>query len=158
MRTYRFPTPLAILALGLSATVQAQMYSWKDANGKVHYGDRPPVEKQAEVRKLKGAPIEPSDAAAIRKSTADRQFDQREKQAAREADAKKSGDEAAQSREREESCKRARSNLAGLESGHIRFGLSEQGERVALDGASRDAELSRARKMVGEWCSPPAAK
>ena len=147
---------LIILALPLAS--QAQMYSWKDANGKVHYGDRPPAENQTQARKVQGAPRETGDVAAARKSATERQFDEREKQAKAEEGAKKPAEDPAQAKIREDNCKRARANLASLESGQARFSINDKGERVALDGAVRDAELARARKSVDEWCKAPVTK
>lgn len=37
---------ILVLLIGLSSTVEAKMYRWVDANGKVHYSDRKPVGKK----------------------------------------------------------------------------------------------------------------
>lgn len=148
----------SLIFLALPLASQAQMYSWKDANGKIHYGDRPPAEKQSQARKVQGAPSETGDVAAARKTSAERQFDEREKQAKAEESGKKPPEDPAQAKVREENCQRARSNLAALESGQIRFSTNAKGERIALDGAVREAELARARKSVDDWCKPPTAK
>ncbi len=154
----RAPTLVSLLSLIALALVplsgQTQMYSWKDANGKIHYGDRPPTEKQTQARKVQGAPSETGDVAAARKASAERQFEEREKQES----AKKPAEDPAQAKVREENCQRAKSNLAALESGQIRFSTNAKGERIALDGAVRETELARARKSVDDWCKPPAAK
>ena len=147
-----------IFALGLPLASQAQMYSWKDASGKVHYGDRPPTEKQSQARKVPGAPSETSDIAATRKAATERQFDEREKQVKVEESAKKPAEDPAQTKTREDNCRRAKANLASLESGQARFSINDKGERVALDGAVREVELARARKSADDWCKPPAAK
>lgn len=146
-------SPILLLLLPIDAT--AQVYSWKDASGKIHYGDRPPAERQAQVRRVPGAPAATADVEAARKSVAERQFAEREKQATGES--KQAAEDPAQQRIREENCRRARATLAALESGEIRFSLDEKGERIALDGAAREAELSRARRSVADWCSPPPA-
>ena len=147
---------LACLAIALPLAAVAQVYSWKDASGKIHYGDRPPAERQAQIRRLPGAPSASSDEAAAQKAAAERKFAAREKQAAGES--KPAPEDPAQARIREENCRRAKSALAGLESGQVRFTLNEKGERIALDGAVREAELARARQAVDDWCKPPAAK
>ena len=60
--------------------------------------------------------------------------------------------------QRAKACERSRTNLEGLESGQIRFRMGANGEREALDGAVRDAELNEARRIVDANCSPrPAA-
>lgn len=147
-----------VFALGLATTSQAQMYSWKDANGKIHYGDRPPAEKQVQPRKVQGAPSETSDVEAARKAGAERKFDEREKQAKAEEGTKKPAEDPAQAKIREDNCKRAKANLASLESGQARFSINDKGERVALDGSVREAELARARKSVDDWCKAPTTK
>jgi hypothetical protein len=154
----RAPTLVSLLSLIAFAFTplsgQTQVYSWKDANGKIHYGDRPPAEKQTSARKVQGAPSETGDVAAARKASAERQFEEREKQES----TKKPAEDPAQAKVREENCQRAKANLASLESGQARFSINDKGERIALDGAVREAELARARKSVDDWCKPPAAK
>jgi len=132
----------------------AEVYSWKDASGKVYYGDRPPAGKQGDTRKLTAPPS--VDSEALRKDSSEKQMSEREKQQKSGENAKKAEQEQAQNQVREENCSRAKSNLAALESGQARFTLDAKGERVALDGEVRDAELARARKSVDDWCNAPA--
>lgn len=144
-----------LLILGLiPLAAQSQVYSWKDASGKTHYGDRPPAAKQGEARRLSGPP--PVDAEAERKAFLERQMAEREKQQKSQEEAKKSAEEQAQAKEREVNCRQAKGNLAAIESGQIRFTVNASGERVALEGAARDAELARARQAVEGWCKPPS--
>ncbi|MFN4148831.1 MAG: DUF4124 domain-containing protein [Rhodocyclaceae bacterium] len=151
----RLPIASSILFFLLPLASAAQVYSWKDASGKVHYGDRPPAERQTQVRQLPGAPAVTPDVEAARKAAAERKFVEREKQVKEEGS--QIAEDRAQAKIRAENCQRAKNTLAALESGEIRFALNEKGERIALDGATREAELSRARKSVADWCSPPAA-
>jgi hypothetical protein len=143
------------LGLLLPAAAMSQVYSWKDADGKTHYGSRPPPGKQAESRKLAAPP--PVDAEAARQSFNERQLADREKQQKVQDEAKKTQEQQAQARQREENCRNARTNLSAIESGQIRYTMDAKGERAALDGALREAELARARKAVSDWCSPPPA-
>jgi hypothetical protein len=57
----------------------AQMYSWKDASGKIHYGDRPPAGNKEAIRALT-APLPPEDAESRRKSFLEKQMAERERQ------------------------------------------------------------------------------
>lgn len=139
----------------LPAAVRAEVYSWKDANGKVHYGSKPPVGQQGEARKLAAPPAETSDQEAARKAAAERQMAEREKQQNAQDGAAKPPEDQAAKREREANCRAARANLATLESGQVRFTMNTKGERVALDGAALNAELAKARKDVDTWCKPP---
>lgn len=155
----RLPCSAALLILSLTSTLSlAEVFSWKDASGKVHYGDRPPAARQTDSRKLAAPPAADTEA---RKAFLERQMAEREKQQKSQEEAKKSGEDQAQVRQREENCKQARSNLAAIEAGQIRFSIDAKGERTALDGAARDAEIARARRTVDSWCKPlpkPAAK
>ncbi|MCX8017630.1 MAG: DUF4124 domain-containing protein [Rhodocyclaceae bacterium] len=130
----------------------AQVYSWKDASGKIHYGDRPPADKQLDARKVAPPPPAAEDAAAARQALAEKKLSEWEKKA--EKDAQQPAEDPAQARIREENCRHAKANLAGIESGQIRFRMSPTGEREALDGAVREAELARARQAVSDWCAP----
>jgi type IV secretory pathway VirB10-like protein len=151
MRMHRL---VSLLILSLTPIIGlSQVYSWKDANGKIHYGDRPPAERQTDSRKL--APPPPADESA-RKAAAESQVSDREKQQKTQESAKKTQEDQAEAKKREEGCLQAKSNLAAIESGQIRFSIDAKGERVAMDGAVRDAELNRARQNVDSWCKPPA--
>lgn len=158
------PTPPIIPLIGLLALAllpgigQGQVYSWKDASGKIHYGDRPPAERQAGERKLPGAPVATDDVEAARKAAAERQFSEREKRGKAEESARQAPESAAQTKERAANCRQAKASLASLESGQARFTINDKGERVALDGAVREAELARAKKSVDSWCKPPGDK
>lgn len=71
---------LVMLTLGLvPITGLPQMYSWKDANGKIHYGDRPPAGKAEAARTLR-TPAPPEDAENLRKAFLERQMAERERQ------------------------------------------------------------------------------
>lgn len=41
-RTLLASVAACVLAMGLSSGLQAQVYKWTDADGKVHYGSKPP--------------------------------------------------------------------------------------------------------------------
>lgn len=40
---------LTLVSLSLPLLLQAEIYQWRDANGKLHFGDRPPSEEQVDV-------------------------------------------------------------------------------------------------------------
>ncbi|MDO9242880.1 MAG: DUF4124 domain-containing protein, partial [Rhodocyclaceae bacterium] len=70
MHIHRLALPIALALLAVLPTVAlAQVYSWKDASGKIHYGDRPPAERQVDSRKLAAPPA--VDAEATRKANAE---------------------------------------------------------------------------------------
>lgn len=151
--------PLIAVLLAVPVVAIAQVYTWKDASGKTHYSDQPPAERNVGSRTLKPAVGESDDVPVAAKAAA-------EKKEAAAKQAKESGEKAAQTEQerandaiRQENCNRARQNLAGIESGQIRYRMTASGEREALDGDARESELSDARRAVESNCAPkPATK
>jgi hypothetical protein len=142
----------ALLLLPLVAV--AQVYTWKDASGKMHYADQPPADRSLDSRRLKPSLGTSDDVATASKAATDKRQD-----AAKQAsESKDKAAKAEQEREadaiRQENCSRARQNLSGIESGQIRFRMTASGEREGLDGDAREAELSSARRAVESNCSP----
>lgn len=145
---FRQLAPLALALFALAAS--AQMYSWKDASGKIHYSDEPPPDKTS-ARKIAPPATGAGDPAA-RKSALEQEAAMRKKQKESQDAAAKSEKESAEAAQRKVECDRARGNLQGLESGQVRFTTNAKGERVGLDGDVREAELANARKAVDSWC------
>lgn len=152
----RFVTPILLLLLPLAAS--AQVYSWRDASGKMHYSDQPPAERNLKSRRLGPSLSSSDDTATATKTAADQRLEtskqkQESKEKAAEAEKKRAEDA-----QRQQACERARINLQGLESGQIRFRMTPGGEREALDGAVRDAEIAEAQRAVATNCqAAPAA-
>lgn len=49
----RLNLPVLIVLASFPCLAEAGIYSWKDASGKIHYGDRPPVDRQSEQLKIR---------------------------------------------------------------------------------------------------------
>lgn len=155
MRHLSSAAVLPLLTLLLSPfAVEAQVYKWRDATGKIHYGDKPPVDAGAQSRKLGPANSASDDTGNAPKSAADRRLDAATRTSEAKEKAAGAERERAQEAQREQACERAKTNLQGLDSGQIRFRMGSDGEREALDGATRDAELEQARRAVETTCAP----
>ena len=157
--------PLTIAMIFAIPTIaSAQVYSWKDANGKVHYTDQPPAQSNIKARKLSSGAVTPPDSASsdvkgtATKSDSDKRLDAKEKAKDEQEKAAKAEKQKQDDARRAQECDRARLNLQGIEAGKIRFRLNANGEQEALDGSVRDAELATAQQYVQDACSPkPAA-
>lgn len=143
--------PLLLACLLLPLTAAAQMYSWKDANGKIQYSDEPPPGK-IQARKVAPPSAPSSDAADRRKEAADREMEGRKKQKEAGEKAAKAEKEKADAADKRLNCERARGHLQAIETGQARFTTDAKGERIALDGAAREAELASARRAADSWC------
>ncbi len=152
----RFAAVFMLLVLPLVAT--AQVYTWKDASGKMHYSDQPPPDRNVGSRRVGPSNSASDDVATATKAAADK----RQEAAKTGSEAKEKAAQAEKERAndalRQENCERARQNLSGIESGQIRFRMTASGEREALDGDARESEVASARRAVDVNCSPkPAA-
>jgi hypothetical protein len=150
---------IALIALLLPLTVAAQVYSWKDANGKIHYSDQPPPQQGVKSRVLNIDKSDEASTAPAVKSSAEKRLDANQQDKEKKDAAAKAAKEKAEDEQRQRDCERARLQLQGVESGQIRYRMGPSGEREALDDSARQAELDNARKAVEASCSPrPKAK
>lgn len=148
MRTPALISVVALFALPLVAS--AQIYSWKDASGKVHYSDKPPLEKKVQTRELHsgklsgGEPVAPTAKGRTGEATA----------AGDGAASGKSPEQIkAESDARQQLCDNARKRLIQLETADgIIVTKNEQGLDVPLVGDARKAETENAQKDVANWC------
>jgi hypothetical protein len=145
---------ITLIALLLPLTAAAQVYTWKDATGKIHYSDQPPPQQGTKSRVL---PVEKSasdDTAAAQKTAADKRLDTNQQAKEKQDAAAKAAKEKADDEQRQKDCERARVSLQGLESGQIRYRMGANGEREALENNTRDAEIANARRAMDAACSP----
>jgi len=141
---------LLILLLN-SAIAGAQVYSWRDSSGEMHYSDQPPADAAAKQLAVPSAPSSAGESGNS-KSWSEQELEFRKRRAAAADAEQKSANEQQQSQAKQANCRSARNTLQGLESGTIRYKLGDTGDRVALEGADRDAEVARARAAVDSWC------
>lgn len=151
----RLTTVFILLSLPLAAT--AQVYKWTDASGKIHYSDQPPTQAKARSQTLAPAADASADATSAPKAAADKRLEAAKQAADAKDKAAKAEKERAEDAQRQQACERSRTNLQGLQSGQIRFRMSPTGEREALDGAVRDAEVAEAQRAVDINCAPKPA-
>jgi hypothetical protein len=152
----RLAALITLFVLPLVAT--AQVYTWKDAKGKMHYSDQPPADQSLNSRRLAPSATTTDDVPAASKALADKRQDAAKQSSDTKEKAAQAAKERAEDAQRQQACERSRTNLQGLESGQIRFRMGANGEREALDGSVRDAELAAARQAVDSNCSPRPKK
>lgn len=142
---------LLILAC-LWTVASAQVYTWRDASGKVHYSETPPPGVDAKKMRAGGQSDSAPASGAAGRSLAEQEAEFRKRQ----ADAEKARSKAEQDRttaeDNKRNCEDARSQLNALESGQRMSRVDASGERVPLDDEMREQEIERARKSVQSWC------
>jgi hypothetical protein len=141
----------AVLALTLAGTpVAAEVYKWVDAEGNVHYGDRPPSSGQeTHSLSLPSAPDRDSDHG-------ERSLKQRrllEAFEAERAEAQRVETAAAEAkREQAHKCEQARRTLANFERANVVYTTDESGARVYMSDEERRGAAANARAWIGKHC------
>lgn len=176
-------TVVVSLALCVALPASAQMYKWVDANGKVHYSDKPPpsnikTEKLREparpappppvAREAKGgaeseaakegaAAVKGGAPKAAAKSGPKTAVEQEQAFRTRQLEASKAqqkqDQEETEARNRAENCKRAKEALANLEIGGRQRRINEKGERVFLTDQEIAQATAQARQEQATACN-----
>jgi IS5 family transposase len=143
-------TALLILFLGFPLAAVAQVYKWTDASGHVHYSDQAPSDQ---AKAIKGTAAPSNDASAAQRELAEKDlaFKKRKEDAAR---AKEEADkEAERARIKQETCERARRNLAALDQGGSTYTSGPYGQRNYMTDQQRVDARVEAEKLMTESCN-----
>jgi len=146
---------IALIVLLLPLAAVAQVYTWKDANGKIHYSDQPPPDQGTRSRVVNVDNSDTADVPAAQKAAADRRLEANKDAKEKKEAAEKAAKQRAEDEQRQKECERARLSVQGLESGQIRYRMGANGEREALEDSAREAEIANARRVMDAACNPP---
>jgi hypothetical protein len=141
---------LLVCALLLAQYAHAGVYKWTDAQGRVHYSDTPPPRQEAQ--RLRTGRTDEAEAAAARRSLADKLSDSelRRKKAQEDEDRRKAEEE--KRRAKAEQCTRAREQLQILQQNMPIVRVDPQGRRYFMGDAERAAAIQEAQKRADESC------
>jgi len=156
------------LALVAASSFSQQIWKWRDANGRLQISDQPPptsVPEKSIVSRPGGqtlsiVPVAEAAAAASAASTpvrADAELEARKRKvqadkAAAEAE-RKQADQQRDATRKADACRRARNQLAMLESGARASRAHDKGEQEMLDDRGRADEINRSREAVTAHCT-----
>lgn len=141
---------LLLCSGGMSAS--AEVYQWTDAEGHVHFGDRPPVSGARTVHLPEtSTPPAPTPAERLEKQRALLRAFEEERRQGRDAQEKARHDAA----ERQRNCIEARDRIQSYERSSGIYDLDAQGERIFLDDAQREQFMAERRRDVETWCGKP---
>jgi len=145
---------LFLAALAAAAPASAQVYKCVDASGKTVYLQSPCPAGQSSKVISRQAPADEAPPApkpgAKAPLTPEQAYQKRQKERA-EAD-KKTADESADARRKQEACQRAREALVRFESGGRISSVDSKGERYFLEDSQIAQEKAKAQAAVNEWC------
>ncbi|MCK0508235.1 DUF4124 domain-containing protein [Aromatoleum anaerobium] len=156
---------LFVISLLVALPAGAEIYQWRDAQGRVHYSDTPPAgENATRLRPAVAPAVQPgkdvatgtaaagSAEAAKPETLAERDLAFRQRRAEAAEAAAKAEQERQQSAERQRDCEQARNQLVALESGQRLARFNRDGEREVLGDKGRADEITRTQKFVESAC------
>jgi len=145
-----FTMMLAVSAAGMAFA--NDIYKWTDAQGNVHYGDRPTGDASEERLAIRSRPTDPSRVQS-RVQAAD-EASAAAKEAATSVPAGPSSEELqAQVLERQEKCATYKARLQKFVTSRRLYKQDENGERDYLDEDEAQAARERVENKVAEYCS-----
>ncbi len=143
---------IGALIFGLTTTAIAEVYTWRDENGVLHYGDKPGSDN-AELVEIQTSRTNRSQVAeryaAARESRAATSNDYQEAQASAAAAEEAAGVSA---QEKAAACTKARETLSNYINARRLYKTDDNGNREYLDSKAIDAARTTAEKNVADKC------
>jgi len=138
---------LLLLPVCVSA---AGIYKWRDADGRIHYGDQPPPDRQAQPMNIEAAPP-PDPGAAQRQDKRQRLLDIYRED--RERLQQQRTTEQQEQKRRAQNCARARKTLQATRNASFLYEKTDDpyNPRVLSD-AERKARTRALQEQVQKWC------
>ncbi|MDR0234465.1 MAG: DUF4124 domain-containing protein [Zoogloeaceae bacterium] len=145
------------LVLGIAAAppVAAQVYKWKDAEGRTVISDRPRSgggKEDLVIPGVQSTPANDPSAQPAAPTLADKEIEFRKRQQEQRESAAKAEAEKQEADKKAENCKRAQNDLKALESGRRVSVTDESGASIPIDDARRQAEIEKAREYLRSQC------
>jgi hypothetical protein len=145
---------LACLAMVAGAGAAGEIYKWTDAEGNVHFGDRPSGSATEERLAINSSPTDPDRVRAIVQARNDARSERDELKAAAAEAAPTAEELRAAEVERKEKCNTYKERLQKFVTSRRLYREDESGERVYLDEEETLAARARVQEQVLEYCNP----
>ncbi len=155
----KFTTIALILGAALSTAAASEIYKWVDAEGNVHYGDRPTGDGPTAQTGVERVAIasRPTNSARVQSGVEARLEREAERNDARAAaaEAQEEADKLkAEAEERANMCTTYRERLERFITSRRLYRVDDSGERTYLDDSQIEAARARVQEQVEEYCSP----
>ncbi len=147
---------LGLLVMSVTVSggaIADSIYKWTDADGNVHYEDRPSDYENAERIQLTYNRTNNTVVQERVQARLDTQTSRREEKTAAAEKAQAREDDRAKAAERQKKCDTYRSRTDTLLYSRRIYRDDENGERVYLDDAEREATRKRNEELIQEYCN-----
>lgn len=151
------PTICLLLALGVAlagSAVASDIYKWTDANGNVHYGDRPAEDVAAERLDIQSRPTDRARVAAIVQARAETREQVRTQASADSAEQPSPEELRAAAEERAQKCDMYKERLQTFIQSRRLYREDDNGERVYLSEEETLQARNNVQSKVEEYCTP----
>lgn len=145
------PFAIALLLAAGGAAVAGDIYKWVDADGNVHYEDRP-VGQDFERLSIQSQPTDRAAVAAQVQVDAEARAKAREAREAAAAEAPTREELQAAAEEKAQKCSDHRQRLQKMLTSRRIYREDPSGERVYLDEAQMQEARARVQSQVEEFC------
>lgn len=156
MRTFHHSVCITLLSgliLAAGSVVASDIYRWTDANGNVHYGDRPSGAETEQRLQISSRPTDPSRIQRIVEARSDARTASEEAEAERAAGEPSPEELRARAEERAAKCDMYKERLQRFVTSRRLYREDENGERVYLDDQQTLEARARVQEQVEEHCS-----
>lgn len=142
-------TALAVALLGLSTLAHAEIYQWRDADGKLQFGDKPPANQKAQTLDIRTAPAAAESAPPPEDSAVNRQrklLQTLDEEKALKAEQQQKQQEARQKQDK--NCAMLREQQRLYNEGGRFYNLDKKGERQYHTDAEIDQQHAAVNKAL----------
>ena len=153
MRTSFFTATLVTGALLCVASAGAgEIYKYTDADGNVHYGDRPTGDPGEQRLAIVSRSTDPGAVQARVDARQARDAARQEARAARDEEEQAKEEARSAAADRAAKCQENRSRLQTYTESRRLYREDDSGERVYLDDDAREEAMQQVRDLIDEYC------
>lgn len=136
---------LLLLTISLSSNLAAEIYTWTDKNGKVHFSDKP-------ITSEKVTTIKPKENNNIANPVSSNSQWQQDYNKSKQVKAEQAEKKAKKTRENKGLCDQLKRQLATINQGGRIYVMSPEGERSFQSEAQLKAEKKQLTKAIKKTC------
>ena len=152
MRKLAIATASMLAIIAANSAFAADIYKWTDAEGNIHYGDRP-VGDQTERVAIASRPTDPARIQAATQARVEARTAKSEAAAAAAAEGPSPEDLQAEAAERAARCTTVKAQMQQLVTSRRVYREDADGERVYLDESETLAARERVENQIAEYCN-----
>lgn len=154
MKAKRILIGLAAVAMTIAGGAYASgIYKWTDADGNVHYEDRPSGSQTEVQMALSYRRTDPGSVQQRKQGITDSIAARQEARAKADEDAKSAEQEAAKAADNQKKCDSYRAQLQTFIQSRRLYREDENGERVYLDETETQEARQKVEELIAENCS-----